>query len=135
MLSINDPKKKMDEISRHWMLALFSSICWAVAVIFFEPYGSHIRDDEFFQMLTLTFLPTAVVLGLFWMRINKLSKRWRVALFSSICWTVAVVIFVIVFEPYGSRIGGDELFHMLTLIFLPAVVALGLFGIYESFVR
>ena len=68
-------------------------------------------------------------------RLKALPRDLRVAIFAAIAWGVCVPSYVFLFEPYGSYMRDDDTLHMLGVIFLPMLVGLGLFFIYQKFVR
>lgn len=67
--------------------------------------------------------------------VKQLSKRWRLALFCSAAWVLAVALFVFLFQPYGSYMRNDDMLHMLSVMFMPTVLALGLYWAYEKYIR
>jgi hypothetical protein len=67
--------------------------------------------------------------------IKKLSKSWRLAIFGGVAWVLAVAVFVFLFEPYGSYMRDDDMMHMLSVMFMPTSLALGLYWIYDRLIR
>jgi hypothetical protein len=67
--------------------------------------------------------------------VGKVSKSWRLAFFGAVVWVLAVALFVFLLEPYGGYMNDDEMLHMLSVVFMPAVLALALFWLYERYVR
>ncbi|MBT0958362.1 hypothetical protein IV417_13300 [Alphaproteobacteria bacterium KMM 3653] len=67
--------------------------------------------------------------------IKRLPKDVRVAIFVVICWSACVLSYAFLAEPYGRYITIDDFAYMLEIIFIPAMVGLGLFFIYRRFVR
>lgn len=67
--------------------------------------------------------------------IRKLSKSWRLAIFGAAAWVLGVAVFVFLFQPYGRYMRDDDMLHMLSVMFMPTVLALGLYWVYERYVR
>ncbi len=63
-----------------------------------------------------------------------LEKSKRVALFATAFWTLSVIIFVLLFEPYG-RIRDDDIIHMLMVIVLPPALMCSAWFIYDKYVK
>ena len=67
--SINAVERGIKKLSKSWRLAIFGAVAWVlvvgVFVFLFEPYGS-MRDDDMMHMLFVMFMPTSLVLGLYW---------------------------------------------------------------------
>ena len=84
----------------------------------------------------------ASVIGEFEEKIHNLSnswrqmqKQWRLATFGAGVWVLGVAVFVFFFQPYGGYVSNDEVMDMLTIMFIPSALALGLYWVYEKFVR
>lgn len=68
-------------------------------------------------------------------RWRQLQKNWRLATFGAGVWVLGVAVFVFFFQPYGGYMSDDEALDMLTIMFVPSVLALGLYWVYDKFVR
>ena len=66
---------------------------------------------------------------------RQMQKNWRLAIFGAGVWVLGVAVFVFFFQPYGGYMTNDEVLDMLTIMFMPAILALGLYWVYEKFVR
>lgn len=66
---------------------------------------------------------------------RQMQKNWRLAIFGAGVWVLGVAVFVFLFKPYGDYMWDDDVLDMLAIMFMPAVLALGLYWVYEKFVR
>ena len=63
------------------------------------------------------------------------SKGWRTVFFGILVWITAFTIYVIIFEPYGRYLRGEDYEHMILMAVLPSCAIVALYWIYEKYVR
>ena len=66
---------------------------------------------------------------------ESIPKSRRVMIFCAFTWGLAVVSYVLLFEPYGYRIGEDDYVHLAGVLTIPPLAIWLLWEIYERFVR
>lgn len=66
---------------------------------------------------------------------GRRSRGFRQFVFGTGCWSAAVLLYTILFEPYGSRMSDDDMLHMLSIAFLvPAAIGAAV-HIYKKYVE
>ena len=79
--------------------------------------------------LSPTYLEKAVI------NLEGSSRTKRAYMLGVGLWGLAVLLFVILFEPFGGYMSDDELLYSLKVfLFPPAIIALGHYG-FEKFVK
>jgi heme/copper-type cytochrome/quinol oxidase subunit 4 len=63
------------------------------------------------------------------------SKGWRTVFFGIIVWLTVFPIYVVIFEPYGRYLRGEDYEHILLTALLPSCAVVALYWIYEKYVR
>lgn len=66
---------------------------------------------------------------------RRRSKHFRVWVFASAVWACAVILYVVVFEPYGSWMDGSEYFNMFLIMLSPPLLIGGFKYAYDRWVR
>lgn len=100
------------------------------------------RDlDGFLAIAIAWYVGSFAVFTLLHWIITKVAKYWgvrkdlRIGVFGAGFWIISVLIYVIIMEPYGGRMYGDEYFHMFLVMLAPPL----LFGtakyVYEKYIK